>query len=83
MPSKQLAQEAMSIGQEEMPDCREITYLKFKPHLKYEPKARAEAELPSRVERKEDSDIDSIKLVGSSAESWDRLLEGSVDDLYL
>jgi hypothetical protein len=68
VPSKQLAREAMSIGQEEMPDCRGITYLGFKPHLKYDPKARVEAELPPRVECKEDSDIDSIKLVGSSAD---------------
>ena len=43
IPSKQLALEALAIGQKEMLDCRRIKYFGFKPHLVYGPKAQAEA----------------------------------------
>jgi hypothetical protein len=55
----------------------------FKLHLIYDPKACAEAELPPKAECKEDSNIDSTKLVGSSAESWDRVSTDDSNDLYL
>jgi hypothetical protein len=45
----------------------------FKPHLIYNQEGQSQAQLPLRVERQEDSDVDSTKSVNSSIESWDRV----------
>jgi hypothetical protein len=39
LPSKDIVEDAQTIGQEEMPDCRGIKYTRFKPYLIYVPKA--------------------------------------------
>jgi hypothetical protein len=62
----------LSISQEEMPDCRGIRRIRFKPHLVYSLEAQSQARLPPRAECQEDSDVDSTKLVNSPTESWDR-----------
>ena len=54
-----------------MPNCKGIKYIGSKPHLIYDPRAQAEANLPPITEHKEDSDINSTGSVGSLAESWD------------
>jgi hypothetical protein len=74
LPLKGIAEDALAIGQEEMPDCRGIKHMGFEPHLLYDPEARAAARLSPRVERQADLDVDSIGSVGSFAESWDAFL---------
>lgn len=54
----------------------------FQPHLIYDPQTRVEEKLPPRVERKEDLNIDSTRLVGSSVESWDHALVEDINELY-
>ena len=71
MPLKGIAEDALSIGQEEMPNCRGIKRMGFELHLIYDPEARATAEFSPRVECQADSDIDSMGSVNSFAESWD------------
>jgi hypothetical protein len=64
LPLKGIAEDALAIGQEEMPDCRGIKHMGFEPHLLYDPEARAAARLSPRVERQADSDVDSIISMG-------------------
>jgi hypothetical protein len=71
-PFKKAVLNVLSIDQEEMPDCRGIKCMGFKPHLVYRPKAWSQARLPHRAECQEDSDVDSTKSVNSSTEPWDR-----------
>jgi hypothetical protein len=71
IPFKKAVLNVLSIGQEEMLDCRGIKSMGFKPHLVYSPEAWSRAHLPPRVECLEDSDVDSMKSVNSSTESWD------------
>ena len=66
-----------------MPNYQGIKYIGFKPHLIYDPEARAEAKLPPKAKCKEDSDVDSVRSVGSSAESWDHAPAEDNDELYL
>ena len=83
LPSKEIAKDAQTIEEEEMLDCRGIKYVGFKPHLIYNPKARAEPKLPPRAKRKADSDVDSTGSVGSSTESWDCVPIEDQDSQYL
>jgi hypothetical protein len=53
----------------------------FMRHLIYNQEARSQAQLPSRVERQKDLDVDSTKSVNSSTESWDRVEDN--DEFYL
>ena len=71
LPLKGIAKDALSIGQEEMPDCKGIKRMGFEPYLIYDPEAQAAAELSPRIECQADSNVDSMGLVNSSAESWD------------
>jgi hypothetical protein len=73
LPLKRIVENMLFIGQEEMPDCRGIKHMGFDPHLIYNREARVAAKLSPRVERRVDSDTDSIGLVNSSTESWDNL----------
>jgi hypothetical protein len=82
-PSKEVALNAQYISQQEIPDCWGIKHIGFKPYLIYNPKAQAEAKLLPRAERKEDSDVDSTKLVNSSIESWDHASAEDSDESYL
>jgi hypothetical protein len=73
LPLKRIVENMLSIGQEEMPDCRGIRRMGFDPHLIYNHEARAAAKLSPRIERRVDSDIDSTGSVNSSTELWDDL----------
>jgi hypothetical protein len=68
-PLKEVISNVSSIGQREMPDCRGIKRMGFRPHLIYDSKARFRAQLPPRIDRPEESDVDSTQSVNSSAES--------------
>ena len=83
LPFKGIAKDVQTIGQEEMPDCKGIKYMGFKPHMIFGPKAWVEAKLPPKAKRKEDSNINSTGLVGSSADSWDRAPTEDLDDRHL
>jgi hypothetical protein len=83
LPLKGIAEDALAIRQEEMPDCRGIKRMGFEPHLIYNPEAQAAVELPLRAERQADSDIDSTGSVGSSAESWDHVPNTDPNNQYL
>jgi hypothetical protein len=79
-PLKQAISKVSSVGRKEMPDYRGIKRMGFRPHLIYDPETRSRAQLPPKVDRPEESDIDSVQSVNSSIESWDRLEDG--DELY-
>jgi hypothetical protein len=79
-PLKQAISKVSSVGRKEMPDCRRIKRMGFRPHLIYDPETRSRAQLPPRVDRPEESDVDSVRSVTSSTESWDRPEDG--DELY-
>jgi hypothetical protein len=79
-PLKQAISRVSSVGRKEMPDCRGIKRMGFRPHLIYDPEIRSRAQLPPRVERPEESDVNSTQSVTSSTESWDRPEDG--DELY-
>ena len=71
LPLKGIAEDALSIEQEEMPNCKGIKRMGFKPHLIYDLEAQAVAWLSPRIERQADSDVDSTRSMNSSVESWD------------
>jgi hypothetical protein len=52
-PLKQVIPKVSSIGRREMPDCKGIKRMGFKPHLIYDSEVRSSAQLPSRVDRPE------------------------------
>jgi hypothetical protein len=62
-PTKECAQQVTFIGQDEMPECKGITYYGYKPHLGYDNKAREKeglSPLPTPAPSK-CSEIDSNK----------------------
>jgi hypothetical protein len=69
LPLKGIAEDALSIGQEEMPDCKGIKCMGFDPHLIYDSEAQAVAQLSPRAEHQANSDVDSTGSMNSSAES--------------
>jgi hypothetical protein len=83
LPLKGIAEDALAIGQEEMPDCRGIKRMGFEPHLLYDPEARAAARLSPRAERQVDSDVDSTGSAVSFAESWDHVPSIDSNSPYL
>jgi hypothetical protein len=80
-PLKQAISKVSSIGQKEMPDCRGIKRMGFRPHLIYDPETRSRAQLPPKVDHPEESNVDSVQSINSSIESWDHQENG--DELYL
>jgi hypothetical protein len=80
-PLKKAISNVSCIGQREMPNCRGIKCMGFRPHLIYDLEARSRAQLPPRVDHLEESDVDSTQSVTSFAESWDR--QEDDDKLYL
>jgi hypothetical protein len=79
-PLKKVISNVSSIGRREMPDCRGIKRMGFRPYLIYDLEARSRAQLPPRVDRPEESDVDSTQSVNSSTKSWDCQEDG--DELY-
>jgi hypothetical protein len=51
LPPKRVVDNLLSIGQEEMPDCRGIKHMGFDPNLLYDREVRAAAKVSPRVER--------------------------------
>jgi hypothetical protein len=83
LPLKGIAEDALAIGQEEMPDCRGSKCMGLEPHLLYDPDARVAVRLPPRIERHVHSGVDSTRSVGSSVESWDRFPSIDSNSPYL
>jgi hypothetical protein len=79
-PLKEVISNVSSVGRREIPDCQGIKRMGFRPHLIYDSEARFRAQLPPRIDRPEESDVDSTQSINSSAESWDRQEDG--DELY-
>jgi hypothetical protein len=80
-PLKKVISNIASIGRREMPDCRGIKCMGFRPYLIYDSKAQSQAQLPPRVDHPNKLDVDSTQSVNSSIESWDRREDD--DELYL
>ena len=70
LPLKGIAEDALSIGQDEMPDCKGFKHMGFESHLIYDPEAQAAAELSPWIERQAYLDVDSTGSVNSSTKSW-------------
>ena len=83
LPLKGIAEDAETIGQKKMPDCRGIKHMGFEPYLIYNLEARAEVKLPPRVEHPVDLDIESTGSMGSSVESWDCVPNENPNSQYL
>jgi hypothetical protein len=83
LPLRGIAEDMLTIGQKEMPDCKGIKRMGFELHLIYDPEAQAATELPPRAEHQVDSDINSMGSVGSSIESWDRVPNMDPNSQYL
>jgi hypothetical protein len=71
LPSNEIVENMLLIGQEEMPDCRGIKDMGFDPHLLYNRDASTSAKASCEEERQGDSPADSSGSVNSSVESWD------------
>jgi hypothetical protein len=71
LPSNEIVENMLLIGQEEMPDCRGIKDMGFDPHLLYNHDASTSAKASREEGRQEDSPADSSGSVNSSIDSWD------------
>lgn len=85
VPSRELAREVTSIGQQKMPNCKGITFFGYKPHLKYDPQARAKVGLSPIVdpEPTEHSNNNSMNSVSVTEETWDLLSDEDANYQYL
>jgi hypothetical protein len=71
LPSNEIVENMLLIGQEEMPDCRGIKDMGFDPYLLYNREASTSAKASCEKECQGDSPADSSGFVNSSVESWD------------
>jgi hypothetical protein len=71
LPSNEIVENMLLIGQEEMPDCRGIKDMGFDPHPLYDREASTSARAFGGEDHQGDSPADSSGSVNSSVESWD------------
>jgi hypothetical protein len=71
LPSNEIVENMLLIGQEEMPDCRGIKDMGFEPHPLYDREASTSTKAFGKEDPQGDSPVDSSGSVNSSVESWD------------